>query len=154
MRNEESILASSWTWILGSSSSVVLSACNYYKTCYKWGEDASSYVAAGKVSIVYPFQGIQSVFTLITTDHRCEISHGIDYLTSYIPDFELFLVCAVKIRFFCWLRRALCFTLPKKYCLGISYLHSTTESDSTLKFIGTYLLDFVIICPFPKQLQA
>jgi hypothetical protein len=95
MRNEESILASSWTWILGSRSSVVLSACNYYKACYKWGEDASSSVAAGKVSIVYPFQGIQSVFTFITTDHRCEISHGIDYLSSCIPDFELLLVCAV-----------------------------------------------------------
>jgi hypothetical protein len=37
-----------------------------------WGarEDASSLVAAEKVSITYPFQGIQSVFTLITTDHR------------------------------------------------------------------------------------
>jgi len=100
MRNEEIILASSWTWILGSRSSVVLSACNYYKACYKWGEDASSSVAAGKVSIVYPFQGIQSVFTLITTDHRCEISHCIDYLSSCIPDFELLLVCAAKILFF------------------------------------------------------
>jgi hypothetical protein len=34
------------------------------------GEDASSLVAAEKVSITYPFQGIQSVFTFITTDHR------------------------------------------------------------------------------------
>jgi len=100
MRKQESILASSWTRILGSSSSVGLSACNYYKACYKWGEDASSSVVAGKVSIVYPFKGIQSVFTLITTDHRCEISHGIDCLSSCIPDFELPLVCAVKILFF------------------------------------------------------
>jgi len=131
MRNEESILASSWTLILGSRS-VVLSACNYYKACHKWGEDASSSIAAGKLSIIYPFQGIQSVFTLITTDHRCETSHRIDYLSSCVPDFELLLVCAVKILFFCWLRRALCFTLPKNCCLGNSYVHSITESDSTL----------------------
>jgi len=33
-------------------------------------------------SSVHPFQGIQSVFTLITNNYRCEISHGIDYLRS------------------------------------------------------------------------
>jgi hypothetical protein len=72
MRNQESLLASSWTWILGSRSSVVLSACNHYKTCYKWGEDASSYVAAGKVSIVYPFQVFSRSLplSLLITDAR------------------------------------------------------------------------------------
>jgi hypothetical protein len=72
MRNEESILASSWTRILGSRSSVVLSACNYYKTCYKWGEDASSYVAGGKVSIVYSFQVFSPSLplSLLITDAR------------------------------------------------------------------------------------
>jgi len=72
MRNKESLLASSWMWILASRSSVVLSACNYYKTCYKWGEDASSYVAAGKVSIVYPFQVFSPSLplSLLITDAR------------------------------------------------------------------------------------
>jgi hypothetical protein len=51
-------------------------------------------------SNVHPFQGIQSVFALITTDHRCEISHGIDYLRSCISNFGLLLVCAVKILLF------------------------------------------------------
>jgi hypothetical protein len=65
------------------------------------GGDVSSLVAAAKVSIAYTFQGIQSVFTLITTDHRWEISHGINYLRSSILDFELpLLACAVKIFLF------------------------------------------------------
>jgi hypothetical protein len=59
-------------------------------------EDASSLVAAEKVSITYPFQGIQSLFilSLLIIDER----YLTDQLSPFLlPYFEVPLACAVKI---------------------------------------------------------
>jgi hypothetical protein len=87
MRKQESILASSWTRILASRSSVVPVHAIITKLATSGGKMLARPLLLGRCpsfipSSVHPFQGIQSVFTLITNNYRCEISHGIDYLRS------------------------------------------------------------------------